>query len=387
MGNYLSVIGGLGLGACLAYILDPRMGRRRRAIARDKMIRLAHKTADAVDVTSRDLSNRVLGLAAQGRDLFREEHVSDRVLVERVRSRLGFLASHPGSIDVQAENGKVILSGPILAKEADHLVRRIASTKGVKAVENRLDVHQTADSIPGLQGEPGERAGEIPDILQTTWSPATRFLAGTAGGTLLIYGATRRDIVGTMMSVLGASVLARAITNAEFRRLVGIGAGRRAIDVHKIINVSAPVEKVFSFWTNYENFPKFMRNVRDVKQTDEKRSHWVVAGPAGAPIEWDAVLTRYIQNEFLSWETVPGSAVQHTGRVRFERNPDGSTRLDIRMSYNPVAGGLGHAVASLFGADPKTEMDDDLARMKTMIETGLPPHDAARKDQTGIYPR
>jgi uncharacterized membrane protein len=49
----------------------------------------------------------------------------------------------------------------------------------------------------------------------------------------------------------------------------------------------------------------------------------------------------------------------------------------VRLNYNPPAGAIGHAVAGLFGADPKTEMDQDLVRMKTLIETGNPPHDAA----------
>ena len=55
------------------------------------------------------------------------------------------------------------------------------------------------------------------------------------------------------------------------------------------------------------------------------------------------------------------------------------------MSYNPVVGGLGHAIASLFGADPKKQMDEDLMRMKSMIETGVQPHDAARKDEGQAY--
>jgi hypothetical protein len=59
--------------------------------------------------------------------------------------------------------------------------------------------------------------------------------------------------------------------------------------------------------------------------------------------------------------------------------------LDIRISYNPVAGAFGHAVASLFGADAKSQMDEDLMRMKSMIETGVPPHDSARKDQNGCF--
>lgn len=52
--------------------------------------------------------------------------------------------------------------------------------------------------------------------------------------------------------------------------------------------------------------------------------------------------------------------------------------MDVKLSYNPVAGGLGHAVASLFGADPESEMHEDLMRMKAFIETNIPPHDAAQ---------
>jgi uncharacterized membrane protein len=54
------------------------------------------------------------------------------------------------------------------------------------------------------------------------------------------------------------------------------------------------------------------------------------------------------------------------------------------MSYNPVVGALGHAVASIFGADPKSEMDDDLMRMKSMIETRVPPQETAEKITASI---
>ena len=383
----LGLIGGLGLGACLMYIFDPHMGRRRRALARDKMIRFAHKTGDAIDVTSRDFKNRAFGWIASARGtIWEEAEVSDEVLAERVRSRFGFLVSHPSSIEVRVENGKVTLTGPILASEVDRLLRRVSSIAGVKSVENRLEAHQSADGVPGLQGEPGQRAaGQVPDFMQTSWSPATRFVAGAAAGSLVFYGARHPNVVGAAVATLGASVLARALTNIEFKRLVGFGAGRRAIDVQKIVNVAAPVEEVFAFWTSYQNFPSFMSNVREVRQTGDNRSHWVVAGPAGAPIEWDAIITGSVPNELLTWETVPGSPIQHAGIVRFQPNPDGTTRLDIRMSYNPVAGGLGHAVASIFQADPKSQMDQDLLRMKTMIETKVPPHDAARKDHGETY--
>jgi uncharacterized membrane protein len=102
-----------------------------------------------------------------------------------------------------------------------------------------------------------------------------------------------------------------------------------------------------------------------------------VTGPAGTTVEWDAVITSFSPNEVLAWRTEPNALVQHAGIIRFLSNSDGSTTVHIRLTYNPGAGGLGHVVASLFGADPKSRMDEDLVRMKTFIETGKVPADAA----------
>jgi len=213
------------------------------------------------------------------------------------------------------------------------------------------------------------------DVLQTNWSPSTRFIAGTFGAATALWGARKLSVFGSGVAALGGAIVARALTNMDFKRLFGVGVGRDAVTIHKIINIAALPEEVFAFWADYENFPRFMSNVRDVRSTGENRSHWVVAGPAGVPVEWDAIVTQYQTNRLLGWETTPESAVQHRGTVRFEPNENGGTRLDIRLSYNPIVGGIGHVVATLFGADPKSEMDQDLARMKTMIETGIPSHD------------
>jgi hypothetical protein len=68
---------------------------------------------------------------------------------------------------------------------------------------------------------------------------------------------------------------------------------------------------------------------------------------------------------------------------RCEDADDDKTVVDVRLSYYPPAGAVGHAIASLFGADPKSEMDDDLMRMKSFIETGHQPHDAADRKMRG----
>ncbi len=58
------MLAGMGLGAGLMYAFDPRMGRRRRTLARDKMVRTAHQVQDAADVVARDMKNRARGLAS-----------------------------------------------------------------------------------------------------------------------------------------------------------------------------------------------------------------------------------------------------------------------------------------------------------------------------------
>ena len=246
--DLMSGLGAGAVGAFLMYVFDPQIGRRRRALARDKMIRFAHKTFDAVDVTARDLKNRAVGAVAETRNLFSKEDVSDEILEQRVRSKLGALVSHPSSIEVNAENGKITFRGPILADEVERLLSRVSSMREVKAVDSRLEVHQEPGNVPGLQGEPAPRkSGETPDIMQASWSPTTRFIAGTAGGTVALYGLRQLNALGAAVSALGTAVLARALTNMEFKRLIGVGAGRRAVTIRKIINVAAPVEKVFAF--------------------------------------------------------------------------------------------------------------------------------------------
>src|SRR5207244_6535398 len=113
--------------------------------------------------------------------------------------------------------------------------------------------------------------------------------------------------------LIGLGVAARAASNLQLKRVLGTGGGRRAVDVHKTITIAAPVEHVFAFWREYENFPRFMSHVREVRDLGGQRSRWTVAGPAGMPVEWDAELTQVVPNQVLAWKTVGGSTVEHAG--------------------------------------------------------------------------
>lgn len=215
--------GGIGLGAALMYILDPDRGRRRRALVRDQLVSAGHRLPDAVGATARDLSNRARGLAAEVGAMFasEEEEVSDEVLVARVRSEMGWVVSHPHAIDLTAEQGRVTLSGPILAREVDELLSCASRVRGVIDVENRLEVHEEAGNVSALQGG-RRRLGHRFEFFQENWSPTARLLAGLAGVTLAAVGLSRRDPVGLALGAVGGCLLARGVTNTELSRLVGV---------------------------------------------------------------------------------------------------------------------------------------------------------------------
>lgn len=239
-------------------------------------------------------------------------------------------------------------------------------------------------SESGLSGQEQGDQGRIPQrfqkLLQENWSPGARMVSGASGGALLLGGLRQGGLIGLLTALAGGALILRSATNQPLRQLTS-RTGKRGIDVRKTLHVNAPVDRVFETLAHYENFPAFMRNIRDVRVFEDGRSHWVVAGPAGTTVEWDAETTEYRPNELLAWRTMEGSTVEHSGIIRFQPTERG-THLDIQMSYVPPAGTAGHVIARMFGADPKSEMDEDLQRMKTYIETGSVPPDDMRQQES-----
>src|SRR5438105_529181 len=369
------LVGG-ALGALAMYFLDPHEGRRRRARTRDKMIHAGKKLNEAGKVTARDTVHRARGVLASTRKLFKHEEVPDEVLLGRVRAELGRVVSHPHAIEVRSDQGHVTLSGPILAEEVRPLLRCVRHVPGVKAVSDQLTVYEDSAHVSSLQGRQ-PRQGARFELLQENWSPAARLVVGSVGAGLMASSLRARPGMCALLGITGSALVARAATNKSLGALVGLTDAAHGIVVQKTINVDAPVEEVFAFWTDYQNFPRFMHNVREI-HVREDVSHWVVAGLAGVPVEWNARLVEVEPNALLRWRSMFESAVKHEGCVRFEANGSGGTRVTVQLRYVPPGGAFGHAVATIFGADPKSEMDADLLRMKSMIETGRPPHDAAQ---------
>jgi len=358
--------GSFAAGAALMYFYDPNRGKRRRAGLRDKSAKAYAAFTDELDKAGRDFANRTQGLAAEAKSLASRPDRS--VLCERVKSRIGRVVSHPHAIHVSNEEGVVTLTGPILESEVDALLRATRAVPGVTGVRNHLEIHQSADHISSLQGGTTRQARA--EWNQQSWTPSLRFAAGGVGGALLLKGLLGSGVMAMASRLAGMGLMVRSISNRELRELVGVGCDAHLIELDKTIHIDAPIEHVYSFWTNYGNFPRFMRHVKQVHDRGDGRSHWVAQGPGGVRVSWDAEITRNIPNQLLAWRSVPGSQIETEGQVRFDANGDGGTRVTIRLSYRPPAGVLGHLIASLFGSDPKQEMDSDMVRLKSLFEIG-----------------
>lgn len=354
---------GAGLGAGLMYLFDPDRGRRRRAVLRDQLLSTTRRAARRVNVATRDMSHRAAGLAAEARHAVENERSADDVVTARVRAALGRVVSHPHAVRVSVADGRATLTGPILAREVPGLLACAAAVRGVRGVENRLEVHEQPGRLAQLQG------GRVFRPAAVRWSPATRLLACAAGGGLMANCLARRTLGAATLGTVGFGLFVRGLTNLDLGRMAGLDRGRRWLEVRKMVNIHVPVADVYDFWTHIPNFPRFMAHLREVRDLGGGRSHWVAAGPAGATASWTSIITKAVPNELIAWRTERGSMIPNAGVVRFTPN-GGDTRVDIRLAYRPPAGPLGHLAAKLFGADPKSALDEDLVRLKSLLEAG-----------------
>jgi uncharacterized membrane protein len=357
MGSAKAVLGSFAAGAALMYFTDPSRGKRRRAILRDKVNAGMRQAVHELDKAGRDLRNRSQGMVSTVRHLAKHPEADEPVIEERVRAALGRLVSHPHGIQVRAERGgRVTLGGLVPAEEVSNLLHRVRSIEGVKDIVNRLEVRGQ-----GHNGHDG--------LSRQRWTPAFRVGAAALGMTAVASSSRAEGIQRLIGTFAGGTLLARALTNRGFRDMVGIG-GRGIVEFEKTVHILAPLEEVFGFWAKLNNFPRFMSHLKEVRDLGGGRSHWVAVGPGGMPISWDAELTEFKKNERLGWRSVDGSSVDTEGVVTFASDRNGGTKVTIHMNYCPPAGVLGHGVARLFGSDPRSEINDDLVRLKSLLEIG-----------------
>jgi uncharacterized membrane protein len=144
------------------------------------------------------------------------------------------------------------------------------------------------------------------------------------------------------------------------------------------IEVQASVQTVYEYWRNLENLPNFMSNIEEVRSTGPDTTHWVVKGPLGTKMEFDARTTQDEPNSAIGWNTVDGN-IQTSGQVRFQELGPNQTRIDVTMNYADPPGGKVGEVASRAVANPKVMMEQDLRNFKDIIEGTATPEEVQQR--------
>jgi uncharacterized membrane protein len=141
------------------------------------------------------------------------------------------------------------------------------------------------------------------------------------------------------------------------------------VEHHASVTVNAPVHQVYSLFTHFNDFPKFMHFVKEVTYKDDQTSHWV-ADVIGRH-EWDAVNENWSEDQQLGWRSIEG--LENTGKVTFKPTESNQTMVDVFIAYNPPAGFVGD-IGEKLGAGKRFEHDlqTDLNNFAGMVEQAPP---------------
>ncbi|MEE6258596.1 SRPBCC family protein [Plantactinospora sonchi] len=135
--------------------------------------------------------------------------------------------------------------------------------------------------------------------------------------------------------------------------------------------IRKPRSEIYAHWRRLDTLPAFMAHVEEIHVRDDRTSHWRATAPFDRTVAWDAEITEDVPNERIAWRSVGDADVPNTGNVVFSPGPDGqSTEVHVQLSYDIPGGELGRAVARYFGEEPHQQLDDDLRRLKQVLETG-----------------
>ena len=234
--------------------------------------------------------------------------------------------------------------------------------------------------------ESGVTAMEQPDEVNV--GASERGISVTLGAALIAFAAARRrPFSSLLLAGAGAWLAHRGVTGRcmVYDRLdMGTvededegrldAGGHDDLSVEVAITIARPVAEVYAFWRRLENFPLFMKSIVSVTERGGGRSLWIARGPAGKTWEWEAEILEDRPGELLVWRSLPGSEVHHHGAVRFQDAPAGrGTEIRVGIEFLPPGGIAGRVVARLAHRLPELQVEEDLRRLKQMLEAGETP--------------
>ena len=192
-------------------------------------------------------------------------------------------------------------------------------------------------------------------------------------GSLLLYATAKKHTVNSLLLLGGGYLLYRAVSGhcPLYSAWPGHGRADGATDIkvrtHVVVN--RPREEVYAFWRRLENLPLFMKHLDNIDELDPKTSAWKLKIPGGAgEIRWEAKIVKEEEGTELSWHSVPGAAIENTGKINFSDTPGKGTRIDVMIVYRTPSGVIGEKIAQLLTPAFRTRVEQDIHHFRDYME-------------------
>jgi uncharacterized membrane protein len=242
------------------------------------------------------------------------------------------------------------------------------------------------------------------DDRATRMTEAERMFSMVGGGLLTLWALRRGGLFASVAALAGGTLLASANQRRWPRLLVekvrelssssdrssgrqqgGPGSGiRRAVEgavdsmsgqgdsqpvsmQHSVL-IARDKDEVYRFMRDFGNMSRFLDHVQKVDVTDERRSRWTLKGMSGQDGQFETSITEDRPGERLAWKSTDERGIQHEGWATFRKEGSG-TRVEACITYKPAGGQVGQAIGKLFGADPASQAEKDLERLKEALES------------------
>lgn len=196
------------------------------------------------------------------------------------------------------------------------------------------------------------------------------------GGSYLLYKSLKNISSHPFLALQGAAaagmMLYRGATGVcpLYQRLGIDTTDPQAINISETIMVNVPREKVYAFWRELSNLPKFMTHLKEVNETSATQSHWVANTPGDLiDLSWNAEITHEDEGSYIGWQSIEGSMIENAGKVTFTDTLNNiGTELHVEINYFPPAGSVGRGITSLFNGVFEKMIRQDIQNFKDYVE-------------------
>lgn len=258
--------------------------------------------------------------------------------------------------------------GRLIGAPTHARARRTMRWFGLREVASGLLILSQKNPAPWLWGRV---AGDLIDL-------------ATLGNASRSRGANSARLLAATAATVGVTLL-DTMASLETSREASEDELEQGVTITKSLTIRKPVEEVYAFFRDFRNHARFMSHVSAVEVTGS-RSRWHVRGPGGVEVSWESELTGERPQEALSWRALPNAPVPNDGSVTFFKAPgDRGTEIHVQLRYEPPLGTAGLTLARLFRGVPGVKLENDLRRLKQILETGEVVHSAASIHQ-GPHP-